>query len=68
MGVEMLIHILKLDTTWRCVGSFTPDIFISNEVAWIVGWVSPEAGLDAVEMRKISCLCPESNRTAERIV
>jgi hypothetical protein len=26
-----------------------------------VGWVSPGAGLDAAEKRRISCLCRESN-------
>jgi hypothetical protein len=36
-------------------GRFTPGTH------WIVGWVGSRVGLDAVEYRKISCRCQESN-------
>jgi hypothetical protein len=32
---------------------------------WIGGWVGSRAGLDVMEIRKISCLCGDSNRTVE---
>jgi hypothetical protein len=41
-------------------GRFTPRERAPG-THWLRGWVVPRAGLDAVEYRKISCLCRESN-------
>jgi hypothetical protein len=43
-----------------CSGCFTPGER-APVTHWLGGWVGPTAGLDAVELRKISCLCRESN-------
>jgi hypothetical protein len=53
-----------LDTRWRC-GQLHALAALSREnspgTPWIEGWVGPEAGLDNVEWRKISCPCRQSN-------
>jgi hypothetical protein len=41
-------------------GRFTPWE-IAPGTHWIWGWMGPIAGLDAVEYRKMSCPCRESN-------
>jgi hypothetical protein len=41
-------------------GFFSPGVRVPG-THWIGGWMGPIAGLDAVEYRKSSCLCRESN-------
>jgi hypothetical protein len=43
-----------------CPGRFTPGDKAPC-THWIGGWMSPRVGLDAVEQRKMSCPCQESN-------
>jgi hypothetical protein len=35
----------------------TDKLHDPTDTHWVVGWVDLRAGLDAVERRKISCLC-----------
>jgi hypothetical protein len=57
--------ILDLGSRWSCVVSSMPRPLYPSETApgahLIGGWVCSRAALDAVEWRKISCLCRESN-------
>jgi hypothetical protein len=49
----------------------SPGSFIPGERAsgtyWIGGWVGHRVGLHAVEKRKISCPCRESNRDSSTV-
>jgi hypothetical protein len=49
--------VLDLGTRWRWAVSVTPSRFTSC-THWVGGCVGPRASLEAVEMRKISFLCP----------
>jgi hypothetical protein len=57
--------ILNLGTRWRRIVSVTPRPLYPGErnpgTHWIGGWVGSKVGLDAVEKRKISYPCRESN-------
>jgi hypothetical protein len=58
-------RILDLGTRWRWVFSFMPRPLTPRERApgthWIIRWVGPGAGLDAVVKRKIPSPCRDSN-------
>jgi hypothetical protein len=58
-------RILDLGTRWRCLVSFTPCRLTPRKRApgthWIVGWVEPRPGLDAVVKREIPSSCRDSN-------
>jgi hypothetical protein len=63
--IEYSSNLLDHDTARRLVASFTPRQIYPRKRArgthWIGGWIGPRACLEAVEKKKISCPCRESN-------
>jgi len=63
-GVKVQLYSF-FDARWRCLVSFTPCRLTPRKRApgthWIVGWVEPRPGLDAVVKREIPSSCRDSN-------